>query len=114
MVDVAFFAAGGECITAAARAGVVAGCAAVGYPIVCIFFGFAVFTFGFIFGFAIGCGLPLHVFWGVGSSAGQCDNVIDYVARTGAMVVAVGWAWMFEFKGVFGGLAADSGFSACG
>lgn len=88
----------------------VAGCAAGGDPVVCIFFGFAVFTFGFVFGFAVGYGLPLHIVRCVSSATGQRDNMIDYVAWAAAFVVAIGRAWVLVLKGGFSGLAALSGF----
>ena len=114
MVDVALLAAGGECITAAARARVVAGFAAGDNPVVSIVFVFAVFALDFIFCFAVGCRLPLHVLRGVGSAAGQGFDMVNDVAWAWAVVVAVGWAWVFALKGVFGGLTAYPGFGAGG
>jgi hypothetical protein len=39
-------------------------------------------AFGFVFGFAIGYSLPLHIVGSVGSSAFKRIDVVDHVART--------------------------------
>jgi hypothetical protein len=42
--------------------------------------------------------LPLHVVGSVGTAAGERNNVVDHIARTGAGVALGGWTWMLGFE----------------